>query len=86
MSKEHEPEPENKEGGIPEWGQKLQQAVEELSEKLTSQPQDKQVEIPVPAEPKHEEPEPVIELPEPEPEPQPEPKQPTLKRLLSWLF
>lgn len=84
----NEPEPnDEKEGGIPEWGQKLQEAVQELSEKLTSQPQpDKGVEVPVPQEPKHEEPEPVIDLPEPEPEPQPEPKQPTLKRILNWLF
>lgn len=86
----NEPEPnDEKEGGIPEWGQKLQQAVESLTEKLNSQPtpDNHPQPVPVPPEPKHVEPEPVIDLPEPEPEPQPEPQpENPVKKLLNWLF
>lgn len=82
----NEPEPKNNEGGIPEWGQKLQQAVESLTEKLNSQPtpDNNPQPVPVPPEPQHKEPEPIIE-PEPEPQPEPTPENP-VKKLLNWLF
>ena len=82
--KNNEPEPKEPEGGnIPEWGKKLQEAVQELAESLKAQPQEPQTTIPVPAEPNHQEPEPIIE---PEPEPEPEPKQNPLKSLMAWLM
>lgn len=82
-----EPEPNNNEGVIPEWGQKLQQAVESLTEKLNSNPTptNQTQQIPVPPEPQHQEPEPTIVEPEPEPQPEPTPENP-VKKLLNWLF
>ena len=81
-----ETDKETDKGGIPEWGKQLQEAVQELTEKLTNSPTptDNPQPVPVPPEPQHQEPEPIVE-PEPEPQPEPKPENP-LKKLAAWLF
>ena len=85
--KEPTPEPkEPKEGGIPEWGQKMQEQLDKLADLITgsNQQPNNQQQVPVPAEPNHQEPEPIIE-PEPQQEPKPKSENP-VKRFLSWLM
>lgn len=85
--KPEENKPKSEEGNkeeVPTWGQKLQEQMTKLMEKMEETPTQKATEIPVPPPPKPKEPE-IQTEPLNEPQQQTEEK-PKKRNLLNWLF